>query len=58
MKQWYDMSNIEFILNDLIGIISVIALFNIGIYIGRKFGTFTKFICKILNKLEKKLKGE
>lgn len=48
------METIEFIFEIIIGICSAIGLLFIGIYIGKKFGTFKNFILKILENFKQR----
>lgn len=47
---------IQFIIECIIGMGGVIILLWIGIFIGREFGNFEKFVLYFLKKLEKQLK--
>ena len=47
----------EFIFEVIIGVGSVLGLLNVGIYIGKNYGTFEKFILKVLDIIQEKLKN-
>lgn len=45
-----------FFIEIIIGVSSVLILFNTGIYIGKRYGNFELFILDVLNKVQQNLK--
>jgi len=46
----------NFIIELIVGIISVLLLMNLCVFIGREFKTFENFIIKVLESIEKRMK--